>query len=158
MTAAARDASRSRVWVITTTGGEAVRGYLPDWAEEDPSWNGVPPDRLHVALADITHEAGLGGLVLPVTRGQGRAEESAVLAVTIGCKPFGEDGEPSIPVASVQIVGDFWLTGLDPDGAAEFGRCLRTLGDLLVTRVRPALAAARADWDRHHPGSGPLLG
>ena len=149
MTAAVRSAGSARTWVVATVSGEAVTGYLPAWAEEDPSRSGVRPDRLHIALADIFHQAEVGGLVLPVVHGPGPAVEAGVLVVTVGCKPFGEDDEPRIPVVNVQVVDDFWLRDLDPDAVAGLGVRLQGLGRHLVGTVAPGLAAARADWARH---------
>lgn len=95
-------------------------------------------------------------MVLPVAHGQDPAEQAAVLAVTFGCKPFGEDDEVRAPAASVQIVEDYWLAGLTPDALQQFGQRLQMLGEALVTTVAPALTAARADWARHHPTPEPL--
>lgn len=146
--------ARDRTWAVTTTSGLAVRDYLPYWAENDPSCGGVRPERLDVALDDVVLEADAGGLVLPVVHGQAPAEQAAVLAVTLVCKPFGQEGEQRLPVADVQLVDDFWLKGLDPQGARDFGQRLRDLGNLLVNQVAPALEAARTDWLRHHPVPG----
>jgi hypothetical protein len=44
-------------WTITATSGLAVTGYLPPWAQEDPSEAGVPVGRLGKVLADICHWA-----------------------------------------------------------------------------------------------------
>jgi hypothetical protein len=154
VTAATPETARSQEWVVSTTSGEAMRGYLPAWAQDDPSRT-VEPGRLHTALADITHQADAVGLILPVAHGQDPAEQAAVLAVTIACRPFGEADQPRAPVASVQIVEDYWLTGLTPDALAQFGQRLRELGDVLATKVAPALNTARADWARHHPGPQP---
>ena len=162
MTATAPNTASARTWVVATVGGETVSGYLPGWADEDPSRCGVLPEWLHVALADVVLEADMGGLVLPVACGQGPAEEAGVLAVTIGCKPFGEDDEPRVPVVSVQVVDDFWLRDLDPDGVADLGQRLQGLGRRLLATVAPELAAARADWARYSRAvtglseSGPL--
>jgi DNA-binding XRE family transcriptional regulator len=145
--------TEARTWAVTTTGGVTVRGHLPGWADNDPSSEGVLPGRLGVALADVVLEADAGGLVLPVVHGQDPAEEMGVLAVTMVCKPFGLEDEPQVPVADVQLVDDFWLKGLDPQGIADFGERLQALGHALVHQVGPALQAARDDWSGHHsPG------
>jgi hypothetical protein len=156
VTPPAQEAARAQEWAISTTSGETVRGYLPAWAQHDPSRSGVDPHRLHIALADITHEADAVGMVLPVAHGQEPAEQAAVLAVTIVCKPFGDDDEPRAPVASVQIVEDNWIRDLTPDALEQFGQRLQALGDLLATTVAPALSVARADWARYHPTSEPV--
>lgn len=38
--------TRSRTWQVTTTNGHTTTGYLPAWADEDPSRTGVPVGRL----------------------------------------------------------------------------------------------------------------
>lgn len=37
-----------RTWTITTTAGDTVSGYLPGWAEQDPSRTGLRPERLDI--------------------------------------------------------------------------------------------------------------
>lgn len=143
--------TKARAYALTTTDGLTVRDHLPDWAETDPSSDEVGPGQLGAVLADVVLEADAGGLVLPVVHGQDPAEQAAVLALTIMCKPFGQEDEPRIPVVDVQLVEDFWLKGLNPQGVRDFGQRLRALGDLLVDQVAPNLEAARADWSRHHP-------
>ncbi|WP_307795341.1 helix-turn-helix domain-containing protein [Actinacidiphila acididurans] len=143
--------AKARSWAVTTTSGLTVRDHLPDWADSDPSRDGVRPEHLDAVLADVVLETDTGGLILPVVHGQDPAEQAAVLAVTLTCKPFGQSDEPRIPVADVQLVDDFWLKGLDPQGITDFGQRLRTLGHALIHQVGPALEAARADWSRHHP-------
>ncbi|MBM9508054.1 DUF6907 domain-containing protein [Actinacidiphila acididurans] len=146
---------RARAWVVATDTGEAVRGYLPAWASQDPSLAGVPIGELHLVLADLVLESDATGLVLPVVQGQEPALYRPVFAVTIACKPFGEDDEPCIPTAAVQIVDDFWLTGLDPGAIEALGHQLRGLADKLITHTAPMLAAARTDWAKHHPVPAP---
>lgn len=141
----------ARTWVVTTTTGLTLRDHLPEWAQTDPTRDGVRPEQLDAAMADVVLEADAGGLVLPVVHGQDPAEQAAVLAVTIVCKPFGQQDEPRTPVVDVQLVEDYWLKGLDPQGITDFGQRLSALGHLLVHRVAPDLQSARDDWARHHP-------
>jgi hypothetical protein len=141
----------ARTWVIATASGEAMTGYLPGWAEEDPSQAGVPAERLPAVLADITHYADMGGLIVPVVRAQDPAHDAPVMAVSIECKPFPEDGDPLTPVVNVQVTDDYWIKNLDPAGVADLGQRLRTLAERLITTVAPTLAAARTDWTRRHP-------
>jgi hypothetical protein len=141
---------------VSTTGGEVVRGYLPGWAEDDPSRAGVHPDRLHFARAGIVHQANRGGLVVPVTPGAGPARDAGVLVVTIDCIPFAEDDDPDLPVVNVQIVDDWWIRNLDPAGVTDLGRRLCALGDRLTGTVAPELASARADWAQRHHGDDPV--
>jgi hypothetical protein len=145
----------ARTWTVSTTSGEVVRGYLPWWAEDDPSRTGVRPDRLHLHLAGIVHQADRGGLLVPVAAGADPAQVSGVLVVTIDCIPFTEAGDPDLPVVNVQIVDDWWIKGLDPAGVTDLGQRLRALGDRLTGAVAPELAAARADWAERHGGGVP---
>ncbi|MEC3993906.1 hypothetical protein VSR01_10275 [Actinacidiphila sp. DG2A-62] len=145
----------ARTWAVSTTSGEVVRGYLPWWAEDDPSRTGVRPDRLHLELAAIGHQANRGGLIVPVTQGVDPATDAGVLVVTIDCRPFGEDGDPELPVVNVQVVDDWWITDLDPAGVTDLGRRLRALADRLTDAVAPELAAAREDWAARHRTDDP---
>jgi hypothetical protein len=128
---------------------------LPWWAEDDPSRTGVRPERLHIELAAIAHQADRGGLILPVSHAvELAAQDTGVLVVTIDCVPFTEAGDPDLPVVNVQLVDDYWIRNLDPAGVTDLGRRLRALGDHLTDTVAPELAAARADWAAHQrPGS-----
>jgi hypothetical protein len=54
---AAAVAGRLRTWTIATTNGPVVSGYLPDWAEDDPSESGVPVAGLSARLDDVWHRA-----------------------------------------------------------------------------------------------------
>ncbi|MEC3993846.1 hypothetical protein VSR01_09950 [Actinacidiphila sp. DG2A-62] len=144
-----------RTWAVSTTSGEVVRGYLPWWAEDDPSRTGVRLDRLHHELAGILHQADRGGLLLPVAAGADPAQVSGVLVVTIDCIPFTEAGDPDLPVVNVQVVDDWWIKDLDPTGVTDLGRRLQALGDRLTGAVAPELAAARADWAARHRPHGP---
>lgn len=148
-------APAARTWAMSTTGGEVVRGYLPWWAEDDPTRTGVRPERLHIELAAIAHQADRGGMVVPVVQGMDAAQDAGVLAVTIDCVPFGEDGEPELPLVNVQLVDDWWIRDLDPAGVADLGRRLRALADRLTDTVAPELAAAREDWAARHHGDDP---
>jgi hypothetical protein len=150
----ASPAASTRTWVVTTSSGEAVSGYLPGWAEHDPSTMDVAMGRLPAVLADITHHADLGGLIMPVARAQEPAQNAPVLAVSIQCKPFPEDGDPHIPVVNVQVTDDFWISDLDPAAVTDLGQRLRTLGERLVTTVAPTLATARTDWTHRHRTPG----
>ncbi len=144
-----------RTWAVSTTGGEVVRGYLPWWAEDDPTRTGVRPERLHIELAAIGHQANRGGLIVPVTQGVDPATDAGVFVVTIDCRPFGEDGDPDLPVVNVQVVDDWWITDLDPAGVTELGRRLRALADHLTDTVAPELTTARQDWTAHHHTDDP---
>lgn len=142
-------APSGRTWSIVTTTGERVSGFLPAWAEDDPSRTGVDPGRLHIALSDVTHETFFGGQFVPVCQGaQEEGEDSAVLSAVMRCRPFATDDRTSVtaPLVSIQLVDDFWIRDLDPPGVIEAAGQFRGFADLLLTTVAPALTAARTDW------------
>jgi hypothetical protein len=128
-------------------------GYLPAWAEDDPSEVGVPLEILPLRLSDIGHrtffEGQLMNLVSP--RRKGEAEEEAVFEGSIDCTPYAEDDSVRVPVVNIQVSPEYWILGLDPDGVARIAAQLRAQADLLHNQVRPALTAARKDWPLHPP-------
>jgi hypothetical protein len=153
ITATAEDPGRT--WTITTAHGVTVTGYLPSWATEDPSEDGVPDARLEGRLSDITHYVTFSGRELYVSPPE-FAEEPAMTEVfhtSIDCTPFDADHAPPLPVATVHLVADYWVGNLDPDGLADLAQALRAQADMLEHEVRPRLAAARADWLAHHPST-----
>jgi hypothetical protein len=135
-------------WTITTVDGTVTSGYLPAWAEDDPSEAGVPVELLPERLARIGHRSFFEGrmmdLATPGTRG--RPEEEAVFEGSIDCVPYAVNAEARVPVVNIQVCPGHWLLGLDPDGVAQVAAQLRAQADLLADEVRPALAAAREDW------------
>lgn len=143
--------SSSRTWIISTTNGETMSGYLPAWAEEDPSKSDVAPDQLAVELSDITHEAAFGGQFMRVCPGaQDPGVDTAMLIALMQCIPFvGDDTETRLPLVNVQVVDDLWITDLDPSGVLEVAEKFRSFADLLVDTVAPSLSAARAEWTEH---------
>jgi hypothetical protein len=143
------DEQAVRTWTITTTSGCTVTGHLPGWATADPSEEGVSADRLAVALDDVNHHAPFEGLSLSVfTPGRpvDGPEAAPFFRGGIDCNPFAAAPEPCVPVANIEVLPDFWLNDLDPDGLAGAAAMLRTLADRLDNELRPALVAARADW------------
>ncbi|WP_328914636.1 MULTISPECIES: DUF6907 domain-containing protein [unclassified Streptomyces] len=142
---------QTRTWKITTANGIAACGYLPDWAEADPSESGVDPERLHVTLADIAHRMAFRGMTLTVFTRDGGAEhphEVDLLHGEIECHPYSDPdhpNDPRIPVANVQISPDCWMAGLEPGALAELAAKLRTHADCLEHTLLPALVAARED-------------
>lgn len=143
-----RQSSRAPRWRIATTSGYAVSGYLPPWAEDDPSAEGVELERLGVHLADIAHRAVFPGRALPVTGTDGPPEDTEVLAGVIDCHPYGEDPGPRMPVVHLHLVDDFWVLGLDPDALSHVAEQLHAQAAWLEAELRPRLIAARDDWDR----------
>ena len=143
--------SASRAWAISTTNGETMTGYLPTWAQDDPSKSGVAPDQLAVELSGITHEATFGGQFMRVCPGaEDPGEDTAVLIALIQCAPFAGDGtEARPPLVNVQVLDDFWIMNLDPSGVLEVAATFRSFADLLVNTVAPSLSAAHAEWTEH---------
>lgn len=139
-----------RIWTIATTGGFAATGYLPEWAEDNPS-NFVALDRLSPALADISHRSSFDGQRVRVGFGSAAAEEAGILSGIIRCTPYAEAPSLNVPVVDLLIVDDWWVTDLDPQGLAEIAALLRAQADRIDHEVRPALAAAREDWAAHQP-------
>lgn len=130
-----------------------VSGYLPTWAEDDPSEVGVPVEMLGIRLAGISHRSFFEGQFIYVVApdAHGKPEEETVFECSIDCNPYGESPEPRVPVVNIQAFPEHWVLGLDPAAVAEMAAKLRAQADLLDNEVRPALIAAREDWAAHHP-------
>ncbi|WP_327290402.1 ATP-binding protein [Streptomyces sp. NBC_01198] len=142
-------------WTITTDTGSATSGYLPAWAEDDPTEANVPLGQLPERLAGINHRNLFEGPMLPLTAPdvwQG-AEEDAVFEGSIDCNPYDPDPGLRVPVVNLQVCVGRWILGLDPLGVAEVAAKLRVHADFLDEKVRPALDAAREDWAAHHPSA-----
>lgn len=141
-------------WTITTVDGSVTTGYLPAWAEDDPSEVGVLPAMLPVCLAGIGHRTFFDGQMMNIVARDsmgGEAEEEAVFAGSIDCVPYAVDTEARLPVVNIEICPGYWILGLDPAAVARIAAQLRAQADLLTGQVRPALTAARDDWSLHHP-------
>ncbi|MFJ5608118.1 DUF6907 domain-containing protein [Streptomyces sp. NPDC093221] len=140
-------------WTITTPNGPEVSGYLPDWAEDDPSESGVPFDLLPLRLTHIEHRTFFEGQTVSLveTWPGNAAEEEVVLGGSIDCAPYASDPRFRLPVVNIQVCPEHWIAGLDPDGVAEIAARLLDQAELLIREVRPALIAARKDWEAHHP-------
>jgi hypothetical protein len=138
-------------WTITTTNGTSATGYLPGWADDDPSQTGVSVDRLHILLQDIVHETNFSGQVMRLApREQGPGEDTEVFVSSLVCTLETEGQEPPIPVVNIHLIEDFWIIGLGPNGIAEIAAALRAQADRLDHEVRPRLIAYRDDWTTHH--------
>lgn len=140
-------------WTITTTEGNTVSGYLPTWAEDDPTEVDVPVDDLPQKLAQVNHRAFFEGPMLPVTAPDlwNGAEEDSVFEGSIDCNPYDPDPRLRVPVVNLQVSVGRWILGLAPEDLAGVAAKLRVHADLLDHKVRPALVAARADWAARHP-------
>jgi hypothetical protein len=144
----------ARRWTITTVNGITVSGYLPGWAEADPSRTGVAPERLPITLVDITHRRAFDGITLTAFTEGGTDKAHAVNAFQseIQCHPCPDPELPDeslIPVVNIQISPECWMTDLGPDELTHLAPQLRTLADRIDGEVLPALVAARADWEAH---------
>ncbi|WP_333768737.1 DUF6907 domain-containing protein [Streptomyces sp. IBSBF 2435] len=147
--------NKALTWTIATTTGDTVTGYLPTWADDDPTATDVPPDQLPVSLADVSHRADFDGQLLAVhnpasPNGISEGTEERVLCGVLVCDPYAESPDPRVPVVNVAIVDDYWINHLDPDGLAEVVAKLRAQADRLDHEIRPQLVAARADWAARH--------
>ncbi|MFF7155288.1 DUF6907 domain-containing protein [Streptomyces sp. NPDC008139] len=140
-------------WTITTDSGSATSGYLPAWAEDDPTEANVPLDRLPVRLAGINHRNLFEGPMMPITAPDvwGAVEEDAVFEGSIDCNPYDPDPSLRVPVVNLQVCVGRWILGLDPHGLADVAAKLHAHADFLESKVRPALVAALEDWATHQP-------
>jgi anti-sigma regulatory factor (Ser/Thr protein kinase) len=139
-------------WTVTTDSGAATSGYLPAWAEDDPTEASVPLDELPERLAGINHRNFFEGPMVPLTAPDvwEGVEEDAIFEGSIDCNPYDPDSALRVPVVNLQVCVGRWILGLDPPGVAEVAAKLRAHADLLDEKVRPALIAAREDWATHH--------
>jgi hypothetical protein len=156
-----RGRTEARWWTITANDGSVVTGYLPEWAQDDPSAKGVRADELPAVLVGVTHWAGFEGAALPAFSAEtggadGPAAEVQVFGSSIVCHPYPDPHQPGelrIPFAEVQITPDHWMTELDPDALTAVAATLRTLADRFENVLGPQLVAARAEWAEHHPAA-----
>ncbi|MFI0718425.1 ATP-binding protein [Streptomyces sp. NPDC021224] len=135
-------------WTITTTDGTVSEGYLPDWAEDDPTEVDVPVDELPQRLALVHHRTFFEGPLMPVTAPDlwGGPQDEPVLEGSIDCNPHDPDPRLRVPVVNLQLAEGRWILGLDPHQLTEIATKLREHADLLDQKIRPALVAARDDW------------
>ncbi len=142
---------RSRTWQVSTTSGHTTTGYLPAWAEDDPSQTGVSVGRFGKVLADICHSAVFSGQSMRVATDGSTGMDAVILGGSIEFHPYTGNPEATVtsagvPVAHLQIIEDYWMHDLDPWALATIAAKLRTQADYLDHQIRPALQAARADW------------
>lgn len=142
-----------RQWVLTTTTGEQITGYLPPWATEDPSEADVQPEKLAARLADVCHYTEFPGQVLRAYSPGNvtdEPEELEIMRSSITCAPYAPAPELALPVATVRVAGEYWMTDLDPSGLAEIVKGLRAVADRLDGVVIPQLNTIRAEWTAYH--------
>ncbi|MFJ2955709.1 DUF6907 domain-containing protein [Streptomyces sp. NPDC087270] len=140
-------------WLIATTTGEQVSGYLPAWAAEDPSESDVPPEELAARLADVCHYREFPGQVLRAYSPGNTSNEPEgleVMSSSITCTPYAPAPELAAPVVTVRVAGEYWMTDLDPTGVADLVAGLRAVADRLDGVVIPQLNDIRAEWAAHH--------
>lgn len=145
--------SSARQWTITTTTGEQTTGYLPSWAAEDPSEQGVPSEAMAARLADVCHFTEFPGQVVRAYSPGNATDEPVELEImcsSITCTPYAAAPEPAIPVVDVRVAGEYWMTDLDPTGVADLVVGLRAVADRLDGVVIPQLNTVRAEWAAHH--------
>jgi hypothetical protein len=143
-------------WSISTTGGFTLTGYLPPWAEEDPSATNVPLESLSVTLIDLAHWRTFDGQRMHIHHparasddGQASGSEESLFDGHIGCYPYSEDPKERAPYADVRVVEDFWLNHLTPEDLTGLAAQLRAQADRLEKDIAPILEAARDDWAAH---------
>jgi hypothetical protein len=139
-----------RTWTVTTATGHTTSGYLPPWAEYDPSRTDVPVEQLETTLADVAHWAWFSGQSMRIATDDGPGTNTVILDGSIDCHPFAENPDARIPVVNLQIIDDYFINNLNPDGLAVIAAKLRAQAEYLDHEVRPALIAARTDWATHH--------
>ncbi|WP_329133262.1 hypothetical protein OG552_15425 [Streptomyces sp. NBC_01476] len=139
-------------WTISTTSGYTATGYLPSWAENDPSDANLPLKLLTTRIADISHRRFFEGkkMLVVAPDAKGVAEEEHVLRGSIDCNPYADDPRARVPVFNIQLYPDYWLLGLDPEQVGEVAAQLRAQAELFDDTVRPALIDARDDWQKNH--------
>jgi hypothetical protein len=148
---------RRKTWVIRSAGGVTATGHLPEWADEDPSTDGLTPVEFDNHLSDLCHRRDFGGLPVNIWHPASGADvpsPTGILAFHIACSPHVATIPPQ-PLAAIQIVDDYNVVDLDPDGVRHFAMGLRKMADVLDREVVPALVAAREDWAVHHATTPP---
>ncbi|MFI0937439.1 ATP-binding protein [Streptomyces sp. NPDC021020] len=139
-------------WTITTTDGTVNEGYLPEWAEDDPTEVDVPPDELAQRLALVNHRTFFEGPLMPVIAPGlwDGPQDEPVLEGSIDCNPHDPDPRHRVPAVNLQLAEGRWILGLDPHQLTEIAAKLREHADLFDQKICPALVAARDDWAARH--------
>lgn len=145
-------------WTITAETGLTVSGYLPEWAEDDPSENGVPLSLLPARLAGVSHRSLFEGQMVPLVTPDlnAAAEDDAILEGAIDCNPYDPNPDLRRPHVTLQVCVGYWIRGLDPDDLTRVITQLRAQADLLERHIHPALITARDDWATHEAGRIPV--
>ncbi|WUF62428.1 hypothetical protein OG530_19135 [Streptomyces decoyicus] len=153
--AAEAEPDPGETWTLSVRGGGVFTGYLPPWADENPTETDVPAADLTFKLKDIAHQQYILGAPLNVFTPAGCTEEPGVyeehvLSGYMSVAPHSEDTREHAPAVSLQLVEDHWLQDLGPDELADVIAKLRQQADRLAG-VHAHLIQARADWATHAP-------
>jgi hypothetical protein len=146
-----RATETARTWSIRTTTGATVTGYLPEWAETDPSKDGVRNDRLEVHVVDVYHRRDYDGptvtVDMPGFDKDRYVGEYQILAPVMRCTPHAEDPADRVPVVLVDAMpgSDHYIGPLDPAGVMDLADKLRAHAAALDD-VAALLQDAREDW------------
>lgn len=148
--------SRARTWRITTTNGTTAYGYLPAWADDDPSETDLDPRALSLTLTDIVHHFPFTGLATPlVTQSDDDPDADDGIAsyfCEIECHPHPDHARPDdplTPVLLVQITQNHTTTCHEPAELAALIARLRAHTDFLAHDVLPAFRTIHEDWASH---------
>lgn len=148
-----------RTWSVSTAGGFIFTGYLPPWADEDPSDTEVSLERPSVKLIDLAHWRPFDGQRMRVHHpaladdaGNTGDVEDSLFGGHIVCYSYSEDPQERTPCANVRVVDDFWLNNLTPEDLTTLAAKLRTQADHLEKAVAPVLQEARNDWTARRIG------
>ncbi|CAG6394095.1 hypothetical protein NMG29_32380 [Streptomyces cocklensis] len=154
---AAGATSRGGTWSISTTGRVTLTGYLPPWADEEPSESDVPLEELSVKLIDLADWRPFDGQRMRIHNpahadGASLAVEESLFDGHIACYPYREDLQERTPYANVLVVNDLWLNHLTPEDLTRLTAQLRAQADHIEKDVTPILEAARNDWTARQVG------
>lgn len=146
-------AAVARKWTIRTINAVEVSGYLPPWAEGDPSKDGLAPDLLRVRLEDLTHGKYFDGVDVNVGVYSDSEPYRAVLPILVPqmvCSPHAADPAHRVPTVTIEVlegIGD-WIQDMTPGDVHALAGKLRAHADHLDA-VADDLADARDDWAKN---------
>lgn len=154
--AAVADPDPGETWTLSVKGGGTFTGYLPAWADENPTESDVPAEDLSFKLKDIMHSRCIQGVPLNVHTPSCCADVAGVYGESLfsghlSVTPHSVDPGEHLPTVSLQLVDDHWLQDLGPDELADVITKLRQQVDRLAD-VHAHLIQARADWATHAAG------
>ncbi|WP_405592899.1 DUF6907 domain-containing protein [Streptomyces sp. NBC_01190] len=141
-------------WLISTGSGREIRGYLPPWAERDPSADRVPDEVLAVRLEDVNHFYVTDGAMALGVRfyggGSGDGDggspvvrDAVILWGSIDCDPYAGDPAVRVPVFNLHLTDESCMPGMSPEDLTAFAEVLRAHADYLRFDVAPKLRCPR---------------